>query len=381
VIDPSARSVWALAVSVALLSGTVLSTVLPIVAPAAVAAQASPLSGGNGTIFFATYGDQIFVIDENTFEVVDRIETQAGIPGDLVLSADRERFYVTDATAERIEVIDIATRESTGWFTLSEGNTKFRIRGGVEVHPDESYAILIGKTTTKHRDRFEIGETVMVRVDLETESVMDTIPWPGGDQREGANLQFSPDGSLLYFYAEDVIVLETEGFTEVDRWEISRPLEDGLGRTGIGFGRSLYEEPGFFTGMFRVTDPVQNRRMFGIARVDLAGKEVDFYTLGPSQSFRSFALAPDRKKAYSLLSEVGRYEFWTFDLENRRVESRQEFAGRPRMGIEVSTNGELLYIMVAGRTIDIYDAESYEYLRTVELDGDMTSFVLLPPSQ
>ena len=340
----------------------------------------APASGGNGTIWVAAYGEEIFVIDESTFEVVDRVQTQAGIPGNMYLSADKERFYVTDSTEEWIEVIDVAGRRSLDSFTLSSQNNTFRIRG-MEVHPDESYAILSGKSSIRHRDRFEIGDNVMIRVDLESKSVIDTIPWPGGNAREFANVQFSPDGSLLYFYAEDIIVLETEGFKEVDRWEISRPFEPGLGRLGLGFSQSPYEEEGFFTGIFRVTDPVQNRRMMGIARIDLAGQDVDFYTLGPSQPLRGFALAPDGRKAYSLYSTVGRYEFWTFDLESRTVENRQEFEGRPRMGIQVSSNGELLYIMVAGRTIDVYDAGTYEYLHTVALDGDMTDFQILPPSE
>jgi len=39
-------------------------------------------------------------------------------------------------------------------------------------------------------------------------------------------------------------------------------------------------------------------------------------------------MAPDRKHAYGLESAVGRYEFWTIDLEQRKVTSRAEFAGR-----------------------------------------------------
>ncbi len=348
-------------------------------ASALVAAQ-QPRPGGDGTFFIGSYGQEIIVLDESTFQVVDRIATQSRIPGDMTLSESRERVYSVDASMEWIEVIDVAGRKSIDYFTLSQGNTKFRI-AGMEVHPEESYAIVVGEYATRERDRWTVSGNVMIRVDLAAKQIMDTIPWPGDFERERAGLQFSPDGSLLYFFAEDVIVLETDGFTEVDRWEISQPYEPGLGRIGIGFPGSLYEEPGFYTGLFRVTDEVQNRRMMGIARVDLAGKSVDFYTLGPSEPLRGLALAPDRRRAYSLYSDVGRYEFWTFDLEQRRVVKRQEFEGRPRMGLDVSTNGELLYIHVAGRTIDVYEADTYEYLHTVELDGDMTGFLLLPSSE
>ncbi len=52
--------------------------------------------------------------------------------------------------------------------------------------------------------------------------------------------------------------------------------------------------------------------------------------------------------------------------------------GRPRMGLNVSTNGELLYVHVAGNTIDVYDSETYELLETVDVGGDMRGFILLP---
>ena len=54
------------------------------------------------------------------------------------------------------------------------------------------------------------------------------------------------------------------------------------------------------------------------------------------------------------------------------------------MSLKTSSNGKLLYIFTAGNTIDLYDAETYQYLRTITLDGDQTTelFVLpTPPGQ
>ena len=49
------------------------------------------------------------------------------------------------------------------------------------------------------------------------------------------------------------------------------------------------------------------------------------------------------------------------------------------MSMRVSSSGNVLYIYTAGNTIDLYDSSSLKYLRTITLDGDMTSFTLLPP--
>ena len=362
---PAIAALVALPLAIALIAG----------ASASAAAQ-EVRSGGNGTIYMGAYNNSVYVIDEATLEVTRRITTTTGIPNRFDLAPDNETLYVRDAAMEHVEVVDLMEGRSVDSFTLSEGNTRVRIRT-MAVDPGEEYILLAVRSYTKLLDRFEISDFELVRVDLDSHEVTDTVPLPFDEQRQGVNLMFSPDGELLYFFGRDIIAVETENFTEVDRWELSRPLEEGLGRINLNFQRSPFDEEGIFTDLFRMTDPVQGRRMMGIARVDLAAQDVDFYTLGPSEPV-SFQLAPGGRKGYGLRSEIGFYEFWTFDLEGRRVESRVEFPGRPRMALQPSSNGELLYIYNAGNTIDVYDAETHELLRTVWLDADMTRFILVP---
>ena len=71
----------------------------------------------------------------------------------------------------------------------------------------------------------------------------------------------------------------------------------------------------------------------------------------------------------------------TFLKTGRRVVQRQEFDGRPRMGLTVSTNGSQLYIHTAGPTIDVYDAATLRLIRTVEYRADMTDIVVVPAGQ
>ena len=91
------------------------------------------------------------------------------------------------------------------------------------------------------------------------------------------------------------------------------------------------DDPGFFTGIFTVQDPVQNRRIMGIGRVNLVGKSVEFNPIGPAEGV-GFAMTPDRKRGYGLLQQIGRYEFWAFDLEQKKLLNRTQFSGRPRNG-------------------------------------------------
>jgi hypothetical protein len=337
------------------------------------------LTGGNGTLYFVTFTNKkIAVIDEATEQVVDEISLKS-MPGRyLTLSQDRTRFYLVDSTWEEIAIVDIASRKAIDTFTLSQGAEKVRIRS-FEVDPLHRFMILLTQKAEKKIDRWEIGPYTLLQYDLKEHRVTRTIPWPRGDERIAARMVFSPDGHYLYIFSEDVLIYETAGFTQVDSWELSRPDEAGLGRMDMGSTDWVNEEPGYFTGIFTVQDPVQNRRLMGIARVNLSQKTMDFFPLGPAMGV-SFTLAPDRRRAYGLMSQIGRYEFWCFDLVNRRVLNRVEFPGRPRMLVRASSNGKLLYIYGGGNTIDLYEAATYKYLRTIEVGGDHRHDLYVLPS-
>ena len=337
------------------------------------------ITGGTGTLYFGSYPQQITVVDEATERVLDPIPVRIGVPRNLTLSPDRSRFYMIDSTYEWFEVIDVARRETVHAFTLSQDTRKARIRG-FTVHPDGRHVVLVVDTAVKLIDRFEVEEPKLLLYDMERDVVVRELVWPNGHPYGSNRMLFSPDGRFLYYFDEDVLVLETDTYTEVNRWAISEPIESGLGRLDLNFTPDLINEvPGFFTGLFSVHDDTQDRDLMGIARIDLSNQDVDLYTLGPAVRRVSFALAPGREKAYGLSSEIGRYEFWTFDLEGRRLEGRHPFPGRPRMALNVSTNSRLLYISLAGNTIDLYDADTFAYLRTITLDGDQTTRMIVVP--
>jgi len=332
---------------------------------------------GTGTMYVGTYKGSITVLDEATEKVVGEIPVKVGTPGSIRFSDDRSRMYVRDTTYEKIEIIDRVKRESIDTITLSKGRTKTRIQP-VQPDPHDQYLIFVAKDYTKQVDRWEIGAPKLVQYDLKSKSITRTIPWPKNEERDFASVLFSPDGKLMYLFGDDVLIYETEKFTEVDKWDLSQPIEEGAGRVTFGGLDPFSDVPGFYTGFFTMQDPLQNRRIMGIGRIELAKKKIDFHPIGPSRGL-SFSVAPDKKRGYGLFSDIGEYEFWTFDLESYRLTTRTPFRGRPRMSMRVSSGGNMLYIYTAGNTIDLYDASSLKYLRTITLDGDMTSFTLLPP--
>jgi hypothetical protein len=345
------------------------------------AASAPPakLTAGNGTLYVGGWPNKIYVVDEATEKVAGSIDVTTGDPTRMVLSHNKKRFYLVNSLSEQVEIIDIASRKSIDHFSLSEGRKKVFIRG---MFPDplDRFVVMLTKTAEKKVDRFEISAPALVVYDLKDHKVSRTIPWPNNEEREFVGIVMSPDGRLLYFFADDVLIYDTTEFKQVDKWELSRPVEEGLARFDFGPRDATYEEPGFYSGIFHMQDPVENRPIMGVARVNLNAKSLDFWPIGPARRV-GFSLAPDRKRAYGLLQEIGHYEFWTFDLEHHKLGAKAEFDGRPRMALRTSSNGRVLYIYQAGNTIDLYDASNYKYLRTITLDADMTTELIVMPEQ
>ena len=178
----------------------------------------------------------------------------------------------------------------------------------------------------------------------------------------------------MYSSADDVLILETTNFTEVDTWPLSRPIEPGLGRVNFGSVDDFNEEPGFFTGLFTTTDPIQNRRIMSIGRVNLVAKSIDLTPIGPAEGV-SFALTLDRKRAYGLVQgnggaqPIGRFEFWAFDVA-RRSPQTHAFEGRPPWRcVRRTANGSTLPAGVPRRL----RPPSYKRLRTSDERGSDTT--------
>ena len=232
-------------------------------------------------MYIGTYKGEIEIYDEATEKMVDKIALKTGIPRSITPSPDRTRFYALNSRFEEIEVIDIASRKTIDSFKLSSGNKHVRVNN-LQPDPNNKFLILMYRTATKLVDRWEIGPPTIQQYDLATHQFTRVIPWPGGDERENVNMRLGPDGKHLFLFGDEVTVLETTNFTEVESWPFAAPTEPGLGRINVGPSHDFYDPPGTFTGLFTMQDAVQKRRLMGIGRVDLVNRKVDFQPIGPA---------------------------------------------------------------------------------------------------
>jgi DNA-binding beta-propeller fold protein YncE len=340
---------------------------------AAVIAAGVP-SAGNGTIVLASYSRHLTAIDEATEKVIAQIPLKNGIPWAVRPSADRTRFYVQSANQEQFEVVDYRSRQTVDTFTLSEGNRHVRVLA-YDVDPQQRVLMMVARTATKQIDRFEIGTPEFIAYDLKEHKVIRTVPWSVDPEPQYyyLNLRYSPDGKFLYAFAHEILVFDASTLQQVDSWNLSLPNEAGLNRFDLGSMDESGDEPGRFTGLFTMKDPVAGRKLLVVGSVNLGKKNIEFFPLGPTPTSGelSFALAPDRKHAYILREEIGEAEVWIVDMAGKRLQGKTTFKGRPRMAIRSSSNGQIVYIYEAGNTIDLYEADSFKYLRTITLESDM----------
>ncbi len=337
-----------------------------------------------GTLFFGAYPNSVLVFDEATAKVTDRIMLDTGLPTSIRLSADAKKIYVSTNDRTGIEVIDIATKKVTNKLTLNTATKRYRINGGVP-DPTERYYYAVGTEMTKQADRYEVGRPKYMVIDLQNKRILKTYDMPPADETpmmnggggRGANMQVSPDGKYLYAFQAAIVVLDTSDFHEVERLELSKPDLPGLENVGFGPPLDSIAERGMYVSVYNAEDPIVHNRIFGIGRLDLSTRKMEFTPVGPAPAAMSgVQISPDKKTGYVVSTQgvLGnkRCEIWSFDLANNRLKQTQEVNCRSRFSFGMSSTGQKLYIYGAGFEFDVYNATSLKFEKTWDAQNDIT---------
>ena len=357
---------------------------------AACCAALAPFASA-GTLYLPAYPSAVLVFDEDKAQIVDRIPLATGTPMSIRLSPDHKRIYVTTIDHNGIEVIDVATRKVTNHFELNTPTKQYRLFNGT-ADPDGKFFYAVTKEITKFPEHFEVSKPKYTVVDLEQQKIVRTIDIPKEEEAQNSGdygvgwLEISPDGKYLYQFGEKITILQAPDFKVVDHIDLSRPDAPGMENVHFGSDLDLVNSPGEHTGMFVWSDPVVHNRVFGLAKMDLTTRHIDFNPIGPAPSgMAGIEVTPDKKWAYTVVTTgihgTKRCEFWAFDLEHGdRITQRAEVPCRTRFTLGISTDGKKLYIYGAGFDIEVYDAATLKYEKTWDLNNDVTyaGIVVLP---
>ena len=296
---------------------------LPVVLIAACAALI-PI-GRAGTLYLPAYPSQVLVFDEQQGHIVDHIALSTGAPLGIRLSPDHRKIYVTTIDHNGIEVIDVSKRKVTNHFVLNTDTKQYRLFNGA-ADPEGKLYYAVTKEITKFPEHYEVAKPKYTVIDLEQQKIIKTVEIP--KEEEGTNqgdfgvgsIDVSPDGKYIYQFGEKITILKASDFQVVDHIDLANPYTPGMENIHFGGDLDLINEAGRHTAMFFSSDPIVHSRVFGLGRLDLNTRDLDFKAIGPAPTgnIAGFEVNPDKTKAYAVVQTgihgTKRCEFWAFRL-------------------------------------------------------------------
>lgn len=347
--------------------------------------QQAPATAGGAYMCVGVWPNKILIMDEADHKLLSVIELQTGAPEWLLVSYDKRRM-IAITRHRTVEVIDLTARKVMGHFPLADDNCQpFVISCAIGPRGRHLYVIL--KKAVKEIDRFRLERAQFLVIDLDQKKIVKTFDFPkefnDGFGFGDAGYKISEDEKLLYLFRDDILVFDLETFKQVDKIELSKPLYTGMFPISLAGEMDPNEEPGFATSLFSTTDPLSRRAVSGIVRINLKTKNIDVIPIGPSMPSRGrLYVSPDKKTAYMVLvnnpqDPNRRPELYAFDLESRRLARRAEFENRSRFTFMASGDAKYLYIYGPGQVIDIYNADTLKFEKTITVEGDITEVVVV----
>jgi DNA-binding beta-propeller fold protein YncE len=330
-----------------------------------------------GTLYLPAYPAAVLVFDEAKGQIVDRIPLETGTPMSVRLAPDHKKIYVTTIDHNGIEVIDVASRKVINHFVLNTATTQYRFRGGA-VDPQGKLFYTVTREIDKLPEHFDIKRAKYTVIDLEQQKIVKTADMAVEDERTNRlSFEVSPDGKYLYQFGSKIKILQTADFKSVDELDLAQPDFGAMDNVRLGSDLDLISQPGVHTSIFNSSDPIVHNRVFGLARLDLATRHVDYNPIGPAPSgMAGLQVTPDKKFAYTVVANGAggnkRCEFWRFDLTSDRLTDKAEVPCRTRFSFGMSSDGKKLYIYGAGFDIEVYDTATLKWEKTWDLQNDIT---------
>jgi DNA-binding beta-propeller fold protein YncE len=337
-----------------------------------------------GTLYLPAYPAAVLVFDEAKGQIVDRIPLETGTPMSVRLAPDHKKIYVTTIDHNGIEVIDVASRKVINHFVLNTATTQYRFRGGA-VDPQGKLFYTVTREIDKLPEHFDIKRAKYTVIDLEQQKIVKTADMAVEDERTNRlSFEVSPDGKYLYQFGPKIKILQTADFKSVDELDLAQPDFGAMDNVRLGSDLDLISQPGVHTSIFNSSDPIVHNRVFGLARLDLTTRHVDYNPIGPAPSgMAGLQVTPDKKFAYTVVANGAggnkRCEFWRFDLTSDRLTDKAEVPCRTRFSFSMSSDGKKLYIYGAGFEIEVYDTATLKWEKTWDLQNDVTGGIAVLP--
>jgi DNA-binding beta-propeller fold protein YncE len=303
--------------------------------------------------YYLGYG-MVQVIDGDTDAIVADIPVNGWIR-ESGFTADKKFLYVV-TKRHLIHKINLAEKQVVNTID-ADGNGWDRFIYGFELAPDgkSAYVNLLSRTTRK--GEAVVAPPMLAQIDLEDGRIIRSIEVPWGSTA----LVSVKNSTAMYVIGKDIVKIDV--FTKKmkmigiypmfeKKWNIL-PLWDNAVENG-GVFMANYYTPDFM----------------GLVSIDTGnGKISDTPLEGPPVFAYSVMRSPDKKKVYAVMDELT-----VIDLETRSYEAVVPIPGGTNYAINVSSDGEKIYVSGGGATTTVYDADSLKPITVLQMETDGMEF-------
>ena len=358
-------------------------------------------SSSSQLMYVGTLDKKLLVIDETKAEVVGEIPL-GGIPRATAISADKKKIHIF-STQMLLETVDLESRKVISSFSLVDPRTHLRLQAnapdqinlgnsarytGIAVDPKGRYIYTTMRNVVKDIDQYRIDPPQFVAIDLQEKKIAKAWPFPQEmDHGFGFNATYkvSADGERLYVFQEDILIFDLNTFKQIDKIELAQPPYPGASPYRLAASDDPFDAPDTVTSVFTAVDPIVHKGTLGLAKIDLTTRNVDYFPIAPLLPTLGFQLSPDRKRGYSVVPKIGSganrsTEWWVWDVDNHKVIKKKEFDARPTFRFAVGGDGKNLYLYGAGPTLEVWNAETLESKKLINLNKDTTTNLIMLPA-
>ena len=311
----------------------------------------------------------IVVFDGTRNEIAGLIQTRGRAPKEIVPSPDGRFLYVTSDGRSKLEVVNVQSRTVDKVFELAPEGHRLTIFGVVMNHKGDHLYVHV-KPVRQLIDRYVVDAPQVWSVDPVTGKTQKIAEVPQGV----AALAITRDERTLLAWGRDLYYIDLSQGRITDTYPLMNSVNPSEGALNTLALFIQFERSGIFSIPYYTKDPITAKDLMGLVDLDVETGHVDTVELGAPIPLYSAVVSPDRKRAYAVMNQLV-----AVDLEQKRVTKVVDL-DRTRYVANISRDGKRVFVSGAAPFIHVYDAESLQLLKTVELPGDpaVTAFRALP---
>jgi len=312
----------------------------------------------------------IVVFDGTRNEVATVIQTRGRAPKELVPSADGKFVYVTSEGRAMLEVVNLESHAVDKVFDLAPPGYRLTIFGVVLNHQGDRLYVHV-KPVRQLIDRYQVDSPQVWSVDVATGKTTKIADVPQGV----VALALTADEHRLIAWGRDLYYIDISQGRIIDTYPLMNPRNPTEGALNTLALFVQFERSGIFSIPYYTKDPITSKDLMGLVNLDVNSGKVELVDLGAQIPLYSSVVSPDHKRAYAVMNQL-----IAIDLERKRILKNVDL-DRTRYVANISRDGKRLFVSGAAPYIHVYDTDTLELIKTVELPGDpaVTGFRALPP--